>query len=281
MGQPAPVRLVELGPGRGTLMRDALRAARAVPAFLDAATLHLVEASRPLRELQRTTLASSVAAEWHAAFDSVPDGPSIVIANEFLDALPIRQLIFVDGAWHERVVALDANERLQFACGPVVAYEGALPGAPAAGAILELRAGEDELIAALAGRAGPQVALLIDYGPGQWGYGDTLQAVHRHAYVDPLAAPGSADLTAHVQFARLAAKARAAGLDAHGPITQVEFLGRLGIVERAARLMSANPMQAAAIEAGVQRLLSPTGMGGLFKAVAIMSPGLPPPPALV
>jgi SAM-dependent MidA family methyltransferase len=195
--------------------------------------------------------------------------------------LPIRQLLFVGGAWRERVVALDADERLKFACGPAVGYEGALPAAPAAGAILELRAGEDELIAALAQRTGPQVALLIDYGPDQWNYGDTLQAVRRHAYVDPLAAPGSVDLTAHVQFARLAAKARAAGLDARGPITQAEFLGRLGIVERAARLMAVNPMQAAAIEAGVQRLLSPTGMGGLFKVLAIMSPGLPLPPALV
>ena len=127
----------------------------------------------------------------------------------------------------------------------------------------------------------PHVALFIDYGPAGSAYGDTLQAVHRHAWVDPLSLPGLADLTAHVRFASLARKARTVGLAADGPIAQAEFLGRLGIAERAARLMAANPERAGEIETGVQRLMSPTGMGGLFKVMAVRSSTLPPPPPFV
>jgi SAM-dependent MidA family methyltransferase len=147
------------------------------------------------------------------------------------------------------------------------------------GAIAELRPGEEALLTALAARSGPLAALLIDYGPAAPALGDTLQAVRNHAYADPLAEPGAADLTAHVQFAAVIAKARAAGLAADGPLTQAELLGRLGIVERTARLMAANPARAASIETGTQRLMSPGGMGQLFKAIAIRSPGLPVPPA--
>ena len=279
MGRPAPLRLIELGPGRGTLMRDALRAARTVPGFLDATTVDLIEASRPLQELQHQALASCVPIAWHDTVNEVPDGPAIVIANEFLDALPIRQLVFRDGVWRERVVEVDSHGALRFAAGPEADCEGEGPAAP--GAILELRAAEDELFAQLEKRQGPLAALFIDYGPTEPAYGDTLQAVRRHAYVDPLGAPGSADLTAHVQFARLACKARAAGLTAAGPITQTEFLGALGIAERAARLMAANPTQAGSIEAGVQRLISPTGMGELFKVMAVRSRTLPPLPPFV
>jgi SAM-dependent MidA family methyltransferase len=125
------------------------------------------------------------------------------------------------------------------------------------------------------------VALIIDYGPAEPAYGDTLQAVRHHAYVDPLRHPGHADLTAHVQFASLARKAREAGLAADSPISQAEFLGRLGAAERAARLMAANPERAGSIEAGVQRLMSPTGMGGLFKVMGVRSRSLPPPPPFV
>jgi SAM-dependent MidA family methyltransferase len=293
MGRPAPLRLVELGPGRGALMRDALRAARAVPAFLDAVAVHLVEVSGPLREVQRQALSpplapprkgegNPVAIAWHDTLAQVAGGPAIVVANEFLDALPIRQLVFLDGTWRERVVDVDAQGALLFAAGPEVEVaDDAAAGSPPPGAILEFRAGEDELIGELARRRAPHVALFIDYGPAELAYGDTLQAVRRHAYVDPLGSPGTADLTAHVQFARLADKARAAGLAAYGPITQAEFLGRLGIVERAARLMAANPAQASDIEAGVQRLLSPTGMGQLFKVLAVCTNGLPPPPPFV
>jgi NADH dehydrogenase [ubiquinone] 1 alpha subcomplex assembly factor 7 len=320
MSRPAPLRLIELGPGRGTLMRDALRAARRVPGFLDATTVHLIEASAPLRELQRRTLASMrrpdapppcgeglgvggittvlespppypsptrgegapLAIAWHELLDQVPEGPAIVIANEFLDAFPIRQLVFRDGAWRERVIGVDVHGNLRFAVGPKMDCPDEGPRTPPeAGAILELRASEDELLSQLARRQAPFTALFIDYGPAGSAYGDTLQAVHRHAWVDPLSLPGVADLTAHVRFASLAHKARVMGLVADGPITQAEFLGRLGIAERAARLMAANSERAGEIETGVQRLMSPTGMGELFKAMAVRSRTLPSPPPFV
>jgi SAM-dependent MidA family methyltransferase len=284
MGRPAALRLVELGPGRGTLMRDALRAVRVAPAFLQALSVHLVEISPPLGQWQRRQLlgadevGDTPAIAWHATLGEVPAGPAIVIGNEFLDALPIRQLVRGDDAWHERVVEAGPDGTLRFATGPAVDYASAGPR-PEPGAIAELRPGEDDLIAALAARAEPLVALLVDYGPGEPSFGDTLQAVRGHAYVDPLADPGTADLTAHVQLAAFAGKARAAGLAVAGPITQAELLGRLGIAERTARLMAANPERAGEIEAATQRLMSPTGMGQLFKAVAVLTPGLPPPPA--
>lgn len=283
MGKPAPVRLVEPGPGRGTLMGDALRAASVMPDFLAAASVHLVEVSPPMRQLQRQALQPAGAARrqappigWHETVDEVPPGPAIIVANEFLDALPIRQLVYDGRAWRERVVALAPDGRLSLAAGGTVEFRSDAPAAP--GAIAEVRPGEDALLAALAARPAPLVALLVDYGPAEAALGDTLQAVRHHAYVDPLAEPGTADLTAHVQFAALAAKARAAGLAADGPLTQAEFLGRLGIVERTARLMAANPARAAEIEAATQRLMSPGGMGQLFKALAVRSPGLPAPP---
>lgn len=214
---------------------------------------------------------------WHDTFGDVPEGPSIVIANEFLDALPIRQLVFGNDGWRERVVALDAQGALRFAIGDDAAHAGETP-TPPPGATVELRAGEDALLAELVRRTEPCVALFIDYGPAEPAYGDTLQAVRRHAYVDPLSAPGAADLTAHVHFAALADKARRAGLAADGPLTQAEFLACLGIAERTARLMAANPGRAGTLEAGTQRLVSPTGMGSLFKVLAVRSPHLPPPP---
>lgn len=258
-------------------MRDALRAAQAVPQFFDAVAVHLVEASEPLRALQEQALAPHRnALTWHCTLSDVPPGAAIVIANEFLDALPIRQLVRGGDGWHERVVDLAPEGGLRFVAGLRVEFQGSMEAE--LGTIVELRAGEDDLLAALAARTNPHIALFIDYGPADLSFGDTLQAVRRHVYADPLAEPGMADLTAHVQFAALSQKARAASLTAHGPITQAEFLGRLGIVERAQRLMSANTGRAGQIEAAVQRLISPGGMGGLFKVMAVGSPHLPPPP---
>lgn len=283
MGRPKPLRLVELGPGRGTLMRDALRAAKVAPQFLNATAVHLIEISPPLRRLQQDLLSpgdegreESPNIAWHAALDEVPAGAAIVVANEFLDALPIRQLLHHDGGWHERVVDLAPGGGLRFAVGPRVEFAH---DKPPPGAIVEVRAGEDELLRVLAGRAAPLLALSLDYGPAGRPFGDTLQAVRGHAYTDPLADLGMADLTSHVQFAPLAEKARTAGFAVDGPISQAEFLGRLGIAERTARLMAANPRRAADMEAATQRLMSPTGMGQLFKAMVMRSRGLPPPPA--
>src|SRR5262249_9387341 len=189
-------------------------------------------------------------------------------------ALPIRQLVHAGGAWRERVIDIAPDGGLRFALGQVAQHRS--EAQPADGAVLEMRAGEDELLATLASRSDPLVALFIDYGPAGVALGDTLQAVRRHAYADPLGDPGTADLTAHVKFAALATKARIAGFAPDGPVTQAEFLGRMGIAERAARLMSSNAARAGEIEAAIQRLMSPTGMGGLFKVLAVRSPTLPP-----
>ena len=283
LGRPGGVRLIELGPGRGSLMVDAMRAAGTVAGFLEAVSVHLIEASAPLREVQRQALlparrqarSDGPAMAWHASLGGVPQGPAIVIANEFLDALPIRQLIFAEPAWHERVVASEGEELL-FALGARVDDARPPAGDHTPGTVWEVREGDAALVAELARRTGPLVALFIDYGPAEDAFGDTLQAVRRHAYVDPLAAPGASDLSAHVQFAALKRAAAAAGLAAAGPIPQAAFLGRLGIGERASRLMAANPERAGEIAAGVERLMSPTGMGGLFKAMTIRSRHLPP-----
>jgi NADH dehydrogenase [ubiquinone] 1 alpha subcomplex assembly factor 7 len=273
IGQPAPLRLVELGPGRGTLMRDALRAIKVSPQFASALSVHLVELSPSLRSEQERAIATSGhAPRWHENVRDVPLGPAILIANEFLDALPIRQLTF-DEEWRERVVALGPDGNLTFAIGAPVIYANA---AARPGAIAEVRPGEEALLADLASRADPLAALFIDYGPAEFAFGDTLQAVQRHSYADPLASPGSADLTAHVQFAALGDKARGAGLAADGPLTQAEFLGRLGLAERTAALMAANSARAGEIETAAHRLVSPTGMGTLFKVMAVRSAGLPP-----
>jgi NADH dehydrogenase [ubiquinone] 1 alpha subcomplex assembly factor 7 len=273
MGKPETLHLVELGPGLGTLMRDALRAARALPAFAAAIRVHLVEMSPAMRARQAATLADCThQIAWHDDVREVPAGAAIVVGNEFLDALPIRQLVYSSGGWHERVVGLAPDGGLRFDAGDAV--DG---GADAQdGAILELRPGEDDVLAALASRDEPLAGLFIDYGPADAGLGDTLQAVRHHVYADPLAHPGTADITAHVQFATFAGKAQDSGLAADGPLTQAEFLGRLGVAERARKLMSANPQRAGEIEAAVLRLISPTGMGSLFKAMAVRSRSLPP-----
>jgi SAM-dependent MidA family methyltransferase len=278
LGQPAAMRLIELGPGRGTLMHDGLRAAALVPPFLAAVSVHLIEISPALRQQQRQRLATiaTPAISWHDTLADVPAGPAIVIGNEFLDALPIRQLVFAaDGAWRERTVELNAEAGLQFGLGEAVAFQAQPPPRP--GDVAEIRSGEDELLEALQRRQQPLLALFIDYGPAELAYGDTLQAVRRHAYVDPLSHPGEADLTAHVQFAAFASKARAAGFATHGPMPQAEFFGRLGMAERAARLMAASPAWAQQIETGVQRLLAPSGMGGRFKVLIVRSPQLAAP----
>lgn len=280
MGLPPAVRLIELGPGRGTLMRDVLRTLRrALPPLHAAVHVHLVELSAPFRDAQAETLAGFTTAAdpvWHDDLADVPPGPAILIANEFLDALPIRQLVRRAGRWHERVVTCDAAGNLATAVGDPV--EAEMLGPADDGAIAELREAETPLVATLAARPAPTAALFIDYGPEEACFGDTLQAMRRHAYEDPLAAPGTCDLTAHVQFARFADTARAAGFAVDGPMVQAEFLGAMGLALRASRLMSANPSQAAAIELAAQRLIAPTGMGSLFKMLALRTSALPPAP---
>jgi SAM-dependent MidA family methyltransferase len=274
-GRPKRVALVELGPGRGTLMRDALRAiAKAAPEFRQKLGLHLVETSPALRSLQAATLAGADPA-WHDDIETLPDGPLIVLANEFFDALPVRQLVRNRGGWYERLVGL-SDGRLAFGLAPIPVEARGLPEAPE-GAMLEI--GETAL--AIAGSLARRVsreggaALVIDYGHVESGFGDTLQAVKEHRFADPLAEPGEADLTAHVDFAALASQVTAEGATVDILTTQAQFLEALGIDHRARQLIkAATPDQAAAIEAARTRLvdLSPTGMGALFKVLAFGAP---------
>ncbi|MFS8035395.1 class I SAM-dependent methyltransferase [Xanthobacter sp. AM11] len=286
MGAPAPFRLVELGPGRGTLMADALRAARLVPPFAAAASLHLVETSPALRTAQARTLAGlAPAPAWHDRVEDVPDGPAIVLANEFFDALPVDQFVFALGAWHERRVGLEADGRLVFGLDPApshaaAAFAAGLPG-PAEGAVLEhMESGPARALATrLAAQGG--VALVVDYGHAG-GFGDTLQALARHAFADPLAAPGEADITAHVDFSALATLARAAGLKAFGPLGQGDFLTRLGLPQRAERLKrDAGAAARAAVDAAVARLAGAAEdqMGRLFKVLVLAHSDAGVPPA--
>jgi SAM-dependent MidA family methyltransferase len=285
MGSPSRINLVEWGPGRGTMMRDMLRAAARVPGFLEAARAQLLEPSPRLRDIQRETLADAPIPVSHIEAAAPPDGPTLVIANEVLDCVPIDQRVLEvdsDGkpAWFERTVLVDEDDRLQFGAGrhaELSSHEGMPDCGP--GDLLE-SGGSQPIFEALGhAHAGqPFAALFIDYGYTAIAAGDTLQAVRGHVFEHPLTSPGEADLTAHVNFAQVAQEAIDAGLAADGPITQAEFLGRMGIIERASRLMSANPAKAAQIETGVARLVAPGGMGTWFKAMGVRRPGLPPLP---
>ncbi|HEX6980437.1 MAG TPA: SAM-dependent methyltransferase [Alphaproteobacteria bacterium] len=282
-GQPRPVRLVELGPGRGTLMRDALRAAgQALPAFRTAIDLHLVEINPRLRALQAAALREA-SPTWHDSLATVPDGPAVIIANEFFDALPVQQFVRGTDGWRVRCVGVDATSgRFAFVPGPRVddpELEPAHRSAPV-GAVVEISPASREIAAQLARRVrAGGAALAIDYGPMTSGIGDTLQAVRRHRKVDPLADPGGSDLTAHVDFVALARVAREAGADVYGPVPQGIFLHRLGIAARAAMLLRrATAAQRRDIASAYERLIGEGGMGTLFKALAIVPPGATPPP---
>ncbi len=285
MGSPGRVRLVELGPGRGTLMRDALRAARAAPAFRAAIEVVLVEPNAALQTVQRATLAGVDApvrwcADLAALADDTAAAPTIVVANEVLDVIPVTQLQRTDTGWVERGVGINDAGRLVYGTvGPATPPDIAVEARP--GDIVELR---DVRAFTVPLRrladAGVLAALFIDYGYVGPAVGDTLQAVHAQNYEDPLAAPGAVDLTAHVDFAAVAADARVLGLAVDGPRAQAAFLGGLGIVERTSRLMTANATAAASLEAATARLIAPTGMGAHFKAMGLRSPNLPPLPGL-
>ncbi|WP_374572862.1 class I SAM-dependent methyltransferase [Phenylobacterium sp.] len=285
MGRPARVRLVELGPGDGTLMSDALRAARAAPGFLEAADLWLVETSAPLQAAQARRLAEAPAApRWAGSLQEVPEGaPLLLVANELLDCLPARQYVRTEKGWAERLVGLDEAGELSFGLGALSATADRRPdmgGAEDAppGAVLE----QSPAQAAFGSEIGARVAqdggaaLLIDYGRIETEFGDTLQALRGHRKESPLASPGEADLTIHVDFPAVLAAARAEGAAA-AILTQGAFLFRLGIAQRAQALAAARPDQAERIGRQLERLVAEDQMGQLFKAACIHSPGLVPP----
>ncbi|GGE40128.1 ATP synthase subunit beta [Agaricicola taiwanensis] len=286
MHRPAQADLVEIGPGRGTLMADATRAAKILPPFREALRVHLVETSEPLRKAQKSTLSpGGLEVCWHDSFTDLPEAPVIVLANEFFDALPIRQVGRASDGWRERVVTI-ARGTLAFGFGALVP-DAEIPPALCGseiGTIIELlpRArSEIQAIARHLVRHGG-AALVIDYGYAGPATGDTLQAVRQHRYANVLSAPGEADLTAHVDFHQIGAAAEEAGAHAYGPISQRDLLLRLGAEARAARLKaSARPDQAESVEIGFRRITAQghRSMGDLFKAMAITAPGLPAPPA--
>ncbi len=289
MGAPRPCSLIELGPGRGTLMCDALRALRIVPDFLEASDIHLVETSKSLRDIQKANLSDYThKLHWHDRLDNVPTGSAIIIANEFFDALPIRQFVRVSNAWHERGIDLSPNNTFTFV--PINSAledpkDSALIPKDYAdvedGTILEVCPGTTQILATLGARAkeAPTAALIIDYGHTKSGTGDTLQAVRSHRFVEPLDSPGEADLTAHVDFARLTQDASEYGLTVYGPMSQEQFLLSLGLAQRCEKLCAhAKPDQTSLIASGAERLVDPKQMGELFKVIVVTGSGLPAPP---
>jgi SAM-dependent MidA family methyltransferase len=286
LGAPEVLRLVELGPGRGTLMSDILRVARVVPRFQAALDVHLVEISDTLAEMQRQKLQSfSSPLTWHRGIDALPAGPTIVIANEFFDALPIRHYVRTTRGWNERLVGLDANGRLAF--GLASWTDPLIDAAAPIDALLEISPAAQATVSRLASHIldNRGALLIIDYGYASHRFGETLQAVRRHAYADPLSEPGESDLTAHVDFAALARAAAAAGAQLHGPVAQGLWLARLGIFARAAALKrAANAKQVDEIDAALRRLALPgpsagagASMAELFKVLCVASPGVVPP----
>ena len=270
LGRPDPVCLAEAGPGRGTLMADALRAiATAMPAFSAALRVHLIETSPRLRSVQRSRISGAV---WHDDLSSLPEQPMILLANEFLDALPIRQFVRRGGGWTERVA--DGGEWVEQAADPAEVPTGRTA---AEGDIVELNEPGRHFVAAVAARLRdhPGAALFVDYGPARSAAGDSLQALAAKRPVHPLSTCGSADLTAHVDFADLAQVAIAHGARVFGPVPQGAFLTALGIHQRTERLARQRPDQAAALMQATSRLAEPRAMGQLFKVMAVCSAGCP------
>jgi len=297
-GKPADTRLVELGPGRGVLMSDVLRVGRVAPGFLEAISVDLVETSPILRDLQERTLEGSPASiNWRANFSEIPRAPLFILANEFFDALPARHFVKVangsphrgqplSGAlygWRERLIGLNAAGELAFGLAPHI--ETGLPSAPPPGSIIEINVVAQRLMSEIARRIVVEggALLLVDYGYTQTTLGESLQGVARHAYVDPLAAPGEADLTTHVDFAALARAAREKGAKVQGPVTQGDFLTQLGIERRAETLRrKATAQQLADIDSALERLVGVGDprehMGEVFKAMAVLHPDMPDMP---
>lgn len=271
MGRPDPVLLVECGPGRGSLMADALRAiAEMMPHFRAALRVHLVETSPRLREAQAAMLGAA-GVTWHEDVSALPEAPMILLANEFLDALPIQQFVRRGAAWYERFVADGAFLE--------VPSDITLPQDAPEGAVRELNEAALGFAVWLGARLARHggAALLIDYGPAESGFGDSLQAMRAGQPVDPLAAPGEVDITAHVDFATFAAAVRGAGAVAYGPLPQGVFLQRLGFMTRAAMLARLDAGRAQAQLAAAHRLTAPEAMGRLFKALALCDSRLPIP----
>ncbi len=278
MGKPNAA-LAEIGPGRGTLMADILRATSKVKGFHDAITVHLMELSPTLRQKQWTTLAGKHPdITWHMGFAEIPSKPLLLVANEFFDALPIRQYLHEADGWKERKIGLDKHGKLEFvleAANPPRQLEEE----PVSENIYEYCDAATQMGFVIANRIATHggSALIIDYGY-EHGNGDTLQAVRHHRHHEVLEEPGTADLTAHVDFGNLTHAAAIGGCTVYGPVGQGFFLNRLGALERTAALCEkATEKQKEALTSGITRLTSAEQMGTLFKALCIIAPALPKP----
>jgi len=282
IGSPPLLRLIELGPGRGTMMADALRALRVVPPLYQSLSIHLVEINPVLRDKQKSLLSGARDIAWHDSIDDIPDGPAIIFANEYFDVLPIHQAVKRETGWHERTVEIDANGDLAFgsAAEPIPHFEVLLPplvrSAPV-GAVFEWRPDAEIMKIATRVRDQDGAALIIDYGHVRSDAGDTFQAIARHSFADPLKNPGQADVTAHVDFQALARAVEDLGARVHGPVPQGDFLKRLGIETRAVTLMAkASHEVSEDISGALKRLVGGGrgGMGSMFKVLAVSEPNL-------
>jgi NADH dehydrogenase [ubiquinone] 1 alpha subcomplex assembly factor 7 len=283
-GCPSAARLVELGPGRGTLMCDALRAARLVPEFLAAIEVVLVESSPVLTAAQQDRLSNcGMPVRWvRDMFEIAHDRPSFIIANEFLDALPVQQFVLTDDGWRERVITAAAGDSLSFGLAPLprTFRAPAQRGTAEAGAVYEVSPGATALVEDIArgiASAGG-AALFIDYGYEDKGFGDTLQAVGKHSFAEVLQSPGELDLSCHVDFGAMARTAVGAGAQVYGPLAQREFLQALGIELRLSKLLQSGENEGE--RHAVQRLTDAGQMGNLFRVLAILPQGAPIPPGM-
>lgn len=285
MGQPVPLQIVELGPGRGTLMCDLLRSLTKLHPHFEMISVHMVERSVDLRAAQHALLKNfNCTITWHENLSDVPSAPTLMIANEFLDCLPIRQFVKTTNSWNERMVGVDENGQFCFVVGTELPkgmiipkrFEDANPGS-----IFEFCPGFETVIKDVhrLAEAHPLAALFIDYGFEGPALGETLQAVQKHKMISPFVQPGDIDLTAHVDFTSLAALSMAHGMRAYGPRDQGAFLSQLGIGARAEMLVkNATEEQAEQLASDVVRLVAPEKMGSLFKTICITSAGISPPP---
>jgi SAM-dependent MidA family methyltransferase len=282
MDSPPALRLIELGPGRGTMMADALRALRVLPPLYQALSIHLVEINPVLREKQAATLSGVRNIMWHDHIDEVPPGPSVILANEYFDVLPVHQVVKREGGWHERTIEIGADGGLAFGASaePMPRFEVLLPPlvrAAPVGAVFEWRPDAEIMKIATRVRDHGGAALIIDYGHLRSDAGDTFQAIARHSFTDPLKNPGQADVTAHVDFQALLRAAEDLNARVHGPVPQGEFLKALGIEQRAATLMAkTTPEVSEDISGALKRLTEGGrgGMGSMFKVLAISDPAL-------
>lgn len=278
-GSPDDVRLVEIGPGRGTLMADALRVIeRLAPELFARMTVHMVETSERLQNVQRQTLVRyKERIRWHSVFEDTPPGFTLLIANELFDAIPFRQFVKTQSGFMERTVRVDSSDRLDFGVGPAGIDPALLPDHAASAplnTIFEVAPARSAVMLAITERLVKHggTALVIDYGHLVTGFGDTLQAIYHHEYDPPLARPGKADLTSHVDFEALAQAASSVGGHVHRPISQGEYLVGLGLLERAGKLGAGRDQLAqAAIHDAVNRLAGEGKglMGALFKVLAV------------